>query len=214
VSRPERFSPVLLRCLFLLALGQPVRAHSTDLPSLLPYGLHSRSVWVAADLDGDHNPDWAQIRRAQTDGTLYSQEIRIHFSTSPAATVLVHTPVRMHHLIARDLDGDADPDLVLEGFDRRVIAVLVNDGSGHFHQGDLREYQFRFAHPDPGYWDTLRRESDTGATIDCPPTGVASISGSRFELEPSGPGMARETGNPLPLQRRSSSSTRGPPSHV
>jgi hypothetical protein len=204
---------IVLPSLFLLGLAHSVRAHAVELPSLLPHGLHSGNVWVAADLDGDHQADWALARRVQPDGALYSQEIRIQFSTSPAATVVVRTPVGPHWLIARDLDGDTDRDLVLEGLDRRVIAVLVNDGEGHFHQGDPRDYQFRLAHPDRGDWDTLNRDTDSGASIDCPPTGssIVFIAGSRFYLEQSPSSLAREAVAPLALPGRLPSSTRGPP---
>src|SRR5262249_39749240 len=155
---------------------------------LIPHGLHSWNAWVVADLDGDHHSDWAVARRTNLNGAEYSQEIQLHLSTSPTATVLVRTSAGPHRLIARDLDGDTDRDIVLEGFDRSVVAVLVNDGAGHFHQADLGDYQFRLTHPDRADWETLSRDSDSGATIDSPSTGgVAQISGSRCQLEPNGP---------------------------
>ena len=95
------------------------------------------SPWIAADLDGDLKPDLARAGEFRSSGLGFEQEIHLGFSSVDPGTFVVHTPAVGYRLIARDIDGDSDWDLVLESFWREPVAILVNDGGGHFHQADL-----------------------------------------------------------------------------
>ncbi len=102
------------------------------------------SPWLAADLDGDQRPDLARAGAFRRHGAGFEQEIQLGFSAAEPDTLLVLTPVVGYRLIARDVDGDSDSDLVLETLSREPVAVLVNDGGGRFHQADLDPYRHLF----------------------------------------------------------------------
>jgi hypothetical protein len=120
--------PVILACAFATSARatQPVTA---------------LSPWIAADFDGDLKPDLARAGAFRPSGLGFEQEIDLGFSSVDPGTFLVHTPAVGYRLIARDIDGDSDWDLVLENFWREPVAILVNDGGGHFHQADLSPFQ-------------------------------------------------------------------------
>lgn len=105
-----------------------------------PGGTRSLNSFVATDFDGDHTPDFASVGARRGEGSGYIQDVQLRFGSLGAKTLHVRTLHAAHRLTARDLDGDSDRDLVLESFDREPLAVLVNDGSGGFHQVDLSTF--------------------------------------------------------------------------
>src|SRR6478672_1721253 len=102
---------------------------------------------VITDLDGDRQNDLASAGASHRDGGGWVQEIRLNFSSVEPDILTVRTRLAGERLIARDLDGDRD--LVLEAFNREPVAVLLNDGDGHFHEGDLADFQFQLSHRSP-----------------------------------------------------------------
>lgn len=93
------------------------------------------------DLDGDHIADLVSTVRSRhtTSGVRHVLEIRLGNGTSRQT---FHFPARNGGLAvaARDVDGDRDLDLVVTA---RVtgegIGILINDGTGVFTEGDLRD---------------------------------------------------------------------------
>jgi hypothetical protein len=127
------------------ALVPMAQAGNTTLPKTQA-GRHNS--WVIIDLDGDRQSDFASAGSSRRDGCDYVQEINLGLSSFARDTVTVRTHMAGERLTARDLDGDADRDLVLESFGE-PIAVLLNDGNGHFHQADLADYFFQLSHRTP-----------------------------------------------------------------
>ena len=166
---------------------------------------------VFTDLDGDRRTDFATAGISRRDGYGYVQEIRLGFSSFADDTVTVRTRVAAERMTARDLDGDADRDLVLEALNREPIAVLLNDGGGHFHQADLADFSFQLAHRSPRGIQSAEWESPAADSDECsndepvavrPPASRPVLDGARLtvllQISPT-------------LWRRARATSRGPP---
>ena len=154
-------------------LVSPARAGDTG---ALPHAqTRPASGRVFTDLDGDRQTDVASTGASRHEGTGWVQDVTLRFSAAAATRVTVRTSFRADRLTVRDLDGDADRDLVVEGFNREPAAVLLNDGDGHFHQGDLDDFRFQLSHRSPrslasGAWDSPLPESG-----ECPNDEPAAV---------------------------------------
>ena len=110
---------LLLRaCLLLAALTPAVQAAAPE-------------PWVLADVDGDLSPDLIQGRP-----TLEQGEWRIaalDVESAPASLPLRARFLEALRLVPRDLDNDADLDLIVyQDFGARRVGVWINDGHGVF----------------------------------------------------------------------------------
>jgi hypothetical protein len=86
----------------------------------------------------------------------------------------VRTSQAAGRLFLRDLDGDADRDLILESFDREPLAVVLNDGGGHFHQGNLDDFRAMLRRPESRSIEAPAAASDSPdvfETLDAPAAG-------------------------------------------
>ena len=167
-DRPNRaIRPGARVCLFIAALFAAAGAQAGGLHGRIP----GRLVAAAADLDGDRRVDVATAGASRREAAGYVFDITIRLSTRETGAVTVRTPRAAGSLYLRDLDGDADRDLVVEAFDREPLAVLLNDGSGHFHQANLEDYRARLSKPTPRSIDAPSPQSqslDTGESADGP----------------------------------------------
>jgi hypothetical protein len=139
---------------------------------------------VATDLDGDHRTDFATAGPSRRDGAGYVLDITFHLSSLETGVIAVRTASLAGHLSARDLDGDADRDLILESFDREPLAVVLNDGDGHFHQVDLADFRARLHTPDPASFDRSTGVFDPPETGESPasPVTFPDLTGSEPDL--------------------------------
>jgi hypothetical protein len=139
---------------------------------------------TAADLDGDHHPDLATAGAVRRDAGGYLLDISFRLSSFETGVITVRTPSLAGRLSARDLDGDADRDLILESFDREPLAVVVNDGDGHFHQADPGEFREQLHKPDSRSWESLVARSDSLETGESPVSPAAAPSPAATSVEP------------------------------
>jgi hypothetical protein len=195
-----RFSAVL--AILFCAAG----AHAAGPAARMPFG----SLVMAADLDGDQRPDIATAGVSRRDGAGYVLDITLRLSSVDADIITVRTAGIAGRITARDLDGDADRDLILESFDRVPLAIVLNDGGGHFHQGNLDEFRARLR-PDPRSIEEPAGELDSPVTAESPasPADAPAPAASR-------PDAAAEYAAPLRHEcfvvlRHSIWATRGPP---
>jgi hypothetical protein len=195
-----------LAATFLLA---PAQAAGRESIPRTPVGHPSR--WVITDLDGDRQTDFAGAGFSRRDGRDYVQEIHLRFSSFAGDTVTVRTRLAGERLIARDLDGDADRDLVLEGFNREPIAVLLNDGDGHFHEADLADFFFQLSHRSPRSFAAMDPELSSPESGECPNDEpmVVPFTESRPELD--GTRLIGRLAVRRPVSAHSDAASRGPP---
>jgi hypothetical protein len=199
--------------LFLAAFAAAVPAYASgaDVPTLLRTQSGHLGGWVSSDLDGDRQADLASAGKSRRDGRAYVQEITLRFSAAEASTVTVRSPLKIERLTVRDLDGDAHRDLILESFNRVPVAVLLNDGDGHFHQGDLDDFRFQLSHRSPRSFVAQQPDSPGLETGECPNDEPESARFSLFWPDLAGSRMAAPRRLPRPDFQHCSASSRGPP---
>ena len=102
----------------------------------------SVSSWVLADFDGDSQIDVVTSRAERLQDHEYSHEISLKLSGSPSTSFTFRNRYPSVQLNSMDIDGDHDRDIVIrEAGTSEPLAVWLNDGSGHFLQGDLEHFR-------------------------------------------------------------------------
>ena len=102
----------------------------------------SVSSWVLADFDGDSQIDVVTSRAERLPGHEYSHEVSLRLSGSPSTSFTFRDRYANVQLNSRDIDGDHDRDIIIrETGTLEPLAVWLNDGSGHFLQGDLEHFR-------------------------------------------------------------------------
>lgn len=102
----------------------------------------SVSSWVLADFDGDSQIDVVTSRAQRLPDHEYSHEVSLKLSGSPSTSFTFRNRYPSVQLNSLDIDGDHDRDIVIrETGTSEPLAVWLNDGSGHFLQGDLEHFR-------------------------------------------------------------------------
>jgi hypothetical protein len=102
----------------------------------------SVSSWVLADFDGDSKIDVVTSRAERLPGHEYSHEVSLELSGSPSTSFTFRDRYANVQLNSRDIDGDHDRDIIIrETGTSEPLAVWLNDGSGHFLEGDLEHFR-------------------------------------------------------------------------
>jgi hypothetical protein len=130
--------------------------------ALVPSASAQRSVlsltpWVAADFDGDTITDLAHAGSFRPEGGGFIQEISLRFSATESRALSVRVSAVAFKLVARDVDGDSDRDLIVEALTREPLAILLNDGEGQFHEAPLGDFGDLFSHHERSSWDAAAR---------------------------------------------------------
>src|SRR5438067_11985774 len=113
----------------------PAIAGDAATPRLLGSGPASPVPWVMADFNQDGELDLATVGAPNYDG-----QLQIQLSASPVPALSHRLLISGNRLNVRDLDGDSDSDILLETPFRELIAVWINDGTGHFHKGSIETF--------------------------------------------------------------------------
>jgi hypothetical protein len=195
----------------VLVTAAPCYAAGKVAPSLLHTQTARASGWLSADLDGDRKVDLAKAGASRRDGPGYLQEVTLRLSAFEDSTITVRTRSTAVRLTFRDLDGDADRDLVLETFNREPVAVLLNDGDGHFHQGDLETFRFQLAHRSSRSMEAVAPEISADDTSECPNEDSLASPFSSFWPDLAGACLIGHAASPRPVRHHSGESSRAPP---
>ncbi|HVV48016.1 MAG TPA: hypothetical protein VHC72_22550 [Bryobacteraceae bacterium] len=136
----------LLCCLAAACLIPAAGAKTFQLPS---HNTRIRS-WAVTDMNGDKVADLASAGPGRREGGEYTREISVNLAGAEKAQFTVHSPGAAIQLSLRDIDGDHDRDLiVVEPWSRQAIGVWLNDGQGHFAEGNLAKYSPALGQPPP-----------------------------------------------------------------
>ena len=197
--------------IFVLLLMAGAIAGVLARPAVAAQPPASLTAWIAADFDGDRKPDLAHAGSFHSDGRGFVQEISLRFSAFESGTFSVRTPGVAYRLVARDVDGDSDRDLILETLFREPLAILLNDGEGHFHEGRLEDFASLFAHRERCSWETPGRRTADFLARDASQNyaSVVRPSTASTELAAAGEVERRETGGSSAILHNPS--TRRPP---
>jgi hypothetical protein len=149
VGRRRFTSGTVAPLLLAVAAFIPSAAAQRPVVSLTP--------WVAADFDGDAITDLVHAGSFRPEGSGFIQEISLRFSATESRALSVRVSAVAYKLIARDVDGDSDRDLIVEALTREPLAVLLNDGDGHFHEAPLGDFDDLFFHHERSSWDAAAR---------------------------------------------------------
>ena len=109
------------------------------------------SGWALGYLDGDRKIDLVSARPGLRDGQGFAHEVSVRLSGPfGKSSFTFHGHVASIRLSIRDLDGDQDRDIVILGAQSSgVLGVWLNDGLGHFHEGDVANFRSALGDPDP-----------------------------------------------------------------
>jgi len=99
-------------------------------------------VGAVADLDGDNVPDLAIVSAKGRGPKGFQYQLELHLSARPALSSLSITArERGLRIVARDVDGDGDLDLVItSALSLAPVEVWINDGHGRFTKGNPAAY--------------------------------------------------------------------------
>ena len=126
-----RFAP-LVCCLIVLIGTAMVVAHPSSSRAI---SVPSMPHFAIADLDGDNQPDFASVQLGQHGRMEGRYSIGFQLSSGPRQSIVISAPLGGLQVTLRDVNGDNSLDLIVttEWF-RKPVAVLLNDGHGHFTQ--------------------------------------------------------------------------------
>jgi hypothetical protein len=145
--RPLHLRNPLTLLLVLAAFALANRATAATFP---PYSSPTPGVpFAIADFDGDNRPDLATVEIGQV--TASNARYWIGFKMTAAAPQLipVTAPLGGLEITSRDVNGDNTLDLVVTtSYLRNPVAILVNDGHGHFTLTDPAAFSSVLATPE------------------------------------------------------------------
>ena len=124
-----RFAP-LICCLIVLIGTAMVVAHPSSSRAI---SVPSMPHFAIADFDGDNQPDFATVQLGQHDQMEGRYSIGFQLSTGSRQSILITAPLGGLQVTLRDVNGDNSLDLIVTTkWLRKPVAVLLNDGHGHF----------------------------------------------------------------------------------
>jgi len=118
-----------------------------------------RGSGALADFDGDHRADLALALPQGLFNGAYRYRVDVHLSTDLSTTFVVDSGAAGGlHIMARDVDGDRDLDLVITSeFGREPVGIWINDGHGAFTKGRPGVYIGSMLQEPDFSWELPRR---------------------------------------------------------
>ena len=207
--------PLLLFCFAANALL--AAAPSLDTDNLFRGG-NSRwaSSWALGDLDGDRKNDLVSARPALRDSQGYTHEVSVRLSGPfEDGSFTFHGGDASIRLSIRDIDGDQDRDIVvLQARSSGVLGVWLNDGSGHFHQGDAANFRTALSSRDSATFEFPALDPDPSSAIFEQNVDPADLTALGFTPEPAVESIDRESGPAFRNNHRANCRSRAPPVHA
>jgi hypothetical protein len=122
--------------------------------------------FAIADLDGDLRPDLAYIETGRSDVALTDYWIQLQPTTAQWQTILVVAPAGGLEIVARDVNGDHAPDLVLTTrWLKKPVTILLNDGHGIFSQVDPKSFPQAFSDPRTDWFFSVPQFQELGGFL-------------------------------------------------
>lgn len=98
-----------------------------------------------ADFDGDRQMDLATVQAGLSEGSRTRYSVRLRLTAAGRQSIQILGPAGGLEITARDVNGDQAVDLVLTAaWLKEPVAILLNDGHGHFSRIDPSVYPDAF----------------------------------------------------------------------
>jgi hypothetical protein len=105
--------------------------------------------FAIADFDGDSRPDIASVHVGQGSSRSTRYWIAFHLSGGTGQTVGITAASGGLQIESRDVNGDSFPDVIITtAWTNKPVAILLNDGFGHFTVSNPSEFQSAFTAPE------------------------------------------------------------------
>jgi hypothetical protein len=166
---------------------------------------------VIADLNGDRQADLVTVVVISPFGQARRHQLQVHLNAQHAPALAVSRFAAGDRLNVRDLDGDSDRDLVLETAFGEPVAVWLNDGAGHFDEGDIDSFRFQFSHDGRRSFEAPERPSPPGLIGEYASRDAVSPRYESLHLKFPGAALTVREGSVRSVHP-SAIRTRGPPS--
>jgi len=178
--------PTWLRFCLLVLLGSffgsiPAQASSLALPVS-----GSRLPFAVDDFDGDLHPDVATVQPVSNNSsnTITIYKVQVELSAAGPQSIHLVGPVGGLRIVARDVNGDGIPDLIVSSAWREEpLAFLLSDGRGAFSLAEPSSFPGASGRSENTLNCNLPRQTDTVAIP--PQSRVGNFSGSQYLLHPS-----------------------------
>ena len=133
---------ILCACSFLLFASTLLRSsNAAPSPPAQRTASQGAAQFAIADFDGDLQPDLASIRVTRQGARNAEYALDLQFSSGPRPAISILGPSGGLQLTSQDVNGDEFADLVVTSLlDSQFVAILLNDGSGHFHVADRANF--------------------------------------------------------------------------
>jgi hypothetical protein len=174
----------LLRFLFLWLLLAFVSARATagtDAQNLPVTSAEPGPSFAIADFDGDLRPDLASVQTERSDLTHIDCWIQLRLTATAWRSIEVVAPVGGIRLVARDVNGDKAPDLVLSTLLKQPVAILLNNGHGMFVQVGPANFPDAICNPETNWASAIRPEAVAGA-VGTPPQSRSEVRPETLDL--------------------------------
>jgi hypothetical protein len=200
-------------CFASTCLGaQDAAGQRLSQPSILEPGTR----FAVADFDGDSKPDVATVLAgagSSSDRLTTEYFVQLRFGSGARNSIGVIAPTGGLRLRARDVNGDAALDLVIttQWLDEPV-AVLLNDGRGHFSKNDPSRFPATIFQDSAGTILSSPQSADELGVLLVRPPADGDVSDCQHLNAPEVSGMAtRAYGVGLASVHTGSRSGRSPP---
>ena len=164
----QRFTALRFLCCLLFFFGvwagTASAADGPSAPAAFPGPGLSFSI---ADFDGDSKPDLASVETGKSDLARTDYSIQLQFSAAGRQTFEIVAPVGGLRIVARDVNGDHTPDLILTTtWFGQPVAILLNDGHGSFSREDPAAFPEAFSESEAKWLSNTTHATDA---IGAPP---------------------------------------------
>lgn len=213
--RLSRISFLWIALFLALGIAGSSTSEAADIRSAPLISVGPGPQFTIADFDGDLRPDLVSVRSELNSSATTQYWIELQLSATRRQSIQVVGPFGGLLIEARDLNGDHAVDLVLSSRGKREsLAVLLNDGHGHFSKADPTSFAGAVSKSETSLESPPNHVSDTAGVPPQSRTGFFLKARPRAHLRQSTVAILVADAGFLPSSFVISHAGRAPPSEV
>lgn len=157
---------ILSVCVLVCFASVAKPATQSQTQNATAFASHASVPFALGDFDGDNQLDIATVRDGQFGALETRYWIDFYLSGGSKQFIAVTAPVGGVHIASRDVNGDNFLDLIVTSeVEHRPIAVLLNDGRGHFTLHDPRSFAAAICEAQSSWESPFARLGDIAAAL-------------------------------------------------